>query len=51
MKEGSGMGRIFYPTGDYQKDLAEIWDYYKDVKAKHPEGFNLDEQYRNDHLA
>jgi hypothetical protein len=27
--------------------LAEIWDYYKDVKAKHPEGFNLDEQYRN----
>ena len=22
-------------------------DYYKDIKAKHPEGFNLDEQYRN----
>lgn len=41
-----GIERIFYPTGDYEKDLAEIWDYYKDVKAKHPEGFNLDEQYR-----
>ena len=42
-----GIERIFYPTGDYDKDLAEIWDYYKDIKAKHPEGFNLDEQYRN----
>ena len=46
-KRYCGIERIFYPTGDYEKDLAEIWDYYKDVKAKHPEGFNLDEQYRN----
>lgn len=44
-KRYCGIERIFYPTGDYPKDLAEIWDYYKDVKAKHPEGFNLDEQY------
>lgn len=42
-----GIERVFHPTGDYQKDLAEIWDYYKDVKAKFPERFNLDEQYRN----
>ena len=46
-KRYCGIERIFYPTGDYDKDLAEIWDYYKDVKAKHPEGFNLDEQYRS----
>ena len=46
-KKLCGIERIFYPTGDYDKDLAEIWDYYKDVKAKHPEGFNLDEQYRS----
>lgn len=45
-KRYCGIERIFYPTGDYEKDLAEIWDYYKDIKAKHPEGFNLDEQYR-----
>ena len=45
-KRYCGIERIFYPTGDYEKDLAEIWDYYKDKKAKHPEGFNLDEQYR-----
>lgn len=46
-KKYCGIERIFYPTGDYEKDLVEIWDYYKDVKAKHPEGFNLDEQYRS----
>ena len=46
-----GIEKIFYPTGDYEKDLAEIWDYYKDIKAKHPEGFNLDEKNRPDNLA
>ena len=45
-KKYCGIEKIFYPSGDYKNDLAEIWDYYKDVKAKHPEGFNLDEQYR-----
>ena len=50
-KKYCGIERIFYPTGDYEKDLVEIWDYYKDVKAKHPEGFNLDEQYRTKDLA
>ncbi len=46
-KKYCGMDRILYPSGDYEKDMAEIWDYYKDVKAKNPEGFNLDEQYRD----
>ena len=46
-KKRCGIEKYFYPTGDYDKDLAMIWDYYKDIKAKHPEGFNLDEQYRN----
>ena len=46
-KKRCGIEKYFYPTSDYEKDLAMIWDYYKDIKAKHPEGFNLDEQYRN----
>ena len=45
-KKRCGIEKYFYPTGDYDKDLAMIWDYYKDIKAKHPEGFNLDEQDR-----
>lgn len=35
--------KVIYPTGDYEKDLAEIWDYYrsKKISGKHPEMFNL----------
>lgn len=45
-KKTCGIGKVMIPSGDYDKDLAEIWDFYKDIKAKHPERFNLDEQYR-----
>lgn len=44
-KEGSG-GKIFYPTGNYEKDLAEIQEFYKDKVAKYPENFNLSKQYQ-----
>ena len=45
-KKRCGFDKVMIPSGDYEKDLAEIWDYYKNVKAKFPENFNLDEQYR-----
>ena len=31
--------KTFYPTGDYDKDIREIKDYFKDFKGKHPEKF------------
>lgn len=42
-KKYCGIEQIFHPTGDYEKDLAEIWDYYRSNKitGKHPEQFNL----------
>lgn len=43
-KQGSG-GKIFYPTGDYTKDLAEIQEFYKDKVAKYPEKFHLSKQF------
>lgn len=46
-----GIERIFHPTGDYEKDLAEIVDYYKDINAKHPEGFYVDEKNSLNKLA
>ena len=48
-KRYCGVEKILYPTGDYEKDLAEIWDYYKSIKVmgKHPELFNLYDQYEN----
>ncbi len=45
-KKTCGFGPMIYPSGDYDKDLAIINDFYKDIKAKYPENFNLDEQYR-----
>ena len=31
--------RTFTPTGDYDKDIKEIKNYYKDFKGKKPENF------------
>jgi hypothetical protein len=45
-KRLGGPGILFYPTGDYEKDLKEIQAFYKDKVAKHPNNFNLSEQYR-----
>jgi len=36
-----GIGPVFHPTGDYQKDLSFIQDFYRDKTARHPKRFNL----------
>lgn len=40
-KKESGLGIVIEPSGDYQKDLAIIQDYYRDKTARYPEKFNL----------
>jgi hypothetical protein len=35
-----GVKKMFYPTGDIKKDMAEIMDFYKGYKGKHPERSN-----------
>lgn len=40
-KKTGGIGPVFHPSGDYQKDLAFIQDFYRDKTACHPERFNL----------
>lgn len=32
-----GMKKLFYPTGDIDKDLIEIKSFYKGIKGRHPE--------------
>ena len=46
-KRYCGVEKYLYPTGDYDKDLEEIWDFYRinKVMGKHPERFNLYEEY------
>jgi 1-acyl-sn-glycerol-3-phosphate acyltransferase len=39
-KEG-GIGKMLYPTGDYEKDIKVIKDFYRDKTGRHPERFAL----------
>lgn len=41
----AGIERVLYPSGDIEKDMKIILDFYKDKKGKHPENFLLDERY------
>lgn len=36
-----GIGPILNTTGDFEKDFKVIEDFYRGMKAKHPEKFNL----------
>ena len=36
-----GIGPLFYPTGNYEADIAEIMDFYKDKKGRFPDQFNM----------
>ncbi|MCD4736970.1 MAG: 1-acyl-sn-glycerol-3-phosphate acyltransferase [Bacteroidales bacterium] len=42
LKKG-GIEKTLIPSGDYQKDFAEIEKFYRGITAKHPENFNLSE--------
>jgi 1-acyl-sn-glycerol-3-phosphate acyltransferase len=44
-KEG-GIGKIFIPTDNFEKDIAEIQKFYYDKIACYPEKFNLSKMYR-----
>lgn len=45
-KKLAGYGPVIYPSGDYDEDLKTMQEFFMNIKAKHPEKFNLDEQYR-----
>jgi 1-acyl-sn-glycerol-3-phosphate acyltransferase len=40
-KKTGGVGSILYPSGDYEKDLITIQNFYKGITARHPERFSL----------
>ena len=41
--KSGGIGPILTPGGDFDKDLIFIQDFYRGMKAKHPERFSLSE--------
>jgi 1-acyl-sn-glycerol-3-phosphate acyltransferase len=46
IKEG-GFGTVFYPSGNVEKDMLEIMQFFSDKKPKNPEQFSLDVRYYN----
>ena len=39
-----GVGQMFYPTGDYEKDMVEIEKYYHGMRGYRKGRFNLENQ-------
>ncbi len=40
-KKHSGIGKIVYPTGDYQKDLLQIQEFYRGITPRHPATYTV----------
>ena len=40
-RKEAGFGELFYPTGDYQRDLEVIKQYYRQFKPRYPEKSSL----------
>ena len=41
---GISKENLIIPSGDYKKDFVRIEEYYKNIRAKHPENFNLSKE-------
>ncbi len=41
----AGIGKVINPTGDMQKDMKEIMIFYKDIPAKYPDKYSIDQDY------
>ncbi len=37
-----GIGKVVYPSGNYEQDLKEIQDFYRGMQGKHKGQFNLE---------
>ena len=42
-----GIGPVFTPSGDYDKDMTFIREFYRDKVARHPDRFSLSEENWN----
>ena len=49
-KKMGGIGPILQPSGDFEKDIASIYDFYRDKTARHPERFFVPEGRKHQDL-
>jgi len=41
----TGVGKVVYPSGNMDKDMAEIMAFYANINAKFPKQFSVDQRY------
>jgi 1-acyl-sn-glycerol-3-phosphate acyltransferase len=39
-KKIAGVADVFFPTGDFEKDMTHIQEVYRPIKGKNPENYN-----------
>ena len=44
-KKTTGVGKVVYPTGNYEQDMREIMQFYAQIHAKFPAQFSVDQRY------
>lgn len=44
-KKMGGFGKVVYPSGNLEKDMAEIMSFFIDKKGKHPQKFSIDHRF------
>ncbi len=40
----AGVGKVIYPT-NFEQDMIQITDFYREIKGCHPENFKLDKRF------
>ena len=48
-KKETGVAKVIYPSGNFEKDMQEIMAFYASVQAKFPEKFSVDTRYHSEH--
>lgn len=44
-RKKTGVGKVIYPTGNMEQDMAEIMAFYAQIQAKFPAQFSVDQRY------
>ena len=44
-KREAGVGKLIYPSGNMEKDMREIMDFYKNISPKFTDKFSIDVDY------
>ena len=47
-KKEAGIGKVIWPSGDMEKDMKTIMQFYQGITPRYPEKFSIDVRYKPD---